>query len=200
MASVVGHALGALAVWEVGRRRNQLPVLPAGYLIPLALAVLPDVDVLIPALPHRGASHSLLVATLFGLLAAGALVVGTRRSVDAFFKILPFTLGCAFSHLVLDYLMGRSGPALPLLWPWGQGGWVSPVQAIPTAYYPKSLLAFLLLPLHLPSLAGMLLEAFSLGGLWMAARSDSLVRRRAWLGVALAGFLLTVGVYWERAA
>ena len=100
------------------------------------LALLPDADVLLVALGacdagacgHRGASHSLPVAVaigLFGCLAARRLGWPALRTFLA-------TSFAVASHAVLDVL-GAGGRGLPLLWPFSDARFTSPIRIFPDA-------------------------------------------------------------------
>ena len=136
MASLVGHALGALTVWEAGRAVDP-PAVPRGrawYTLPVVLALLPDLDSIAPMIlpfarhwQHRGPTHSVLFALVLAAGAAGLVrwlgAVGrTGRMSEsqmaspgahgATGALLAILLGCTLAHPVLDYLMG-CGPRVP---------------------------------------------------------------------------------------
>jgi inner membrane protein len=101
-----------------------------------ALALLPDADVLLVALGatdhgpagHRGASHSLTMAAIAGLICA--LAARWRRM-----PVLRTALIGAFavaSHALLDVL-GEGGRGLPLLWPFSDVRFHSPWRIFPDA-------------------------------------------------------------------
>jgi inner membrane protein len=110
------------------------------------LALLPDADVLLVALGacdqgacgHRGASHSLTAAILIGLV-VGCLA--RRLGWPVLRTIVASTFAVA-SHAVLDVL-GAGGRGLPLLWPFSDQRFHSPVRIFPDA--PRGL-ALLSLP------------------------------------------------------
>jgi inner membrane protein len=110
------------------------------------LALLPDADVMLVALGacdagacgHRGASHSLPVAILIGLI-GGLLAWRLRWPVVR--TIIATTVAVA-SHAVLD-AFGAGGRGLPLLWPFSDERFMSPVRIFPDA--PRGL-AFLSRP------------------------------------------------------
>ncbi len=100
------------------------------------LALLPDADLALVALGacddgacgHRGASHSLLAAIAIGLftgLAARRLRWPVVRTVVA------ATFAVA-SHAMLDAL-GAGGRGLPLLWPFSEARFISPIRIFPDA-------------------------------------------------------------------
>ena len=199
MASAVGHIIGAVAVWEAGKRLpgSRVPAAGGWYLLPAAMALAPDLDVVAViasggAVGHRGPSHSLLAA--FGLAVLGAIVLRFRLSTWQAVKSLGLLFACAAVHPLLDYLMG-CGPPVPLLWPWQDRGWLSPVQLIPTAYYASSATGMLSVLVAARTLKGVLLEIFSLGPLWLAARSRQ--REVSWIAllVSSAGFAFTWLLY-----
>ena len=100
------------------------------------LALLPDADVLLVTLGacdagacgHRGASHSLPVAIALGLL--GGLVA--RRLRWPVLKTILATTVAVGSHALLDVL-GAGGRGLPLLWPFSEARFISPVRIFPDA-------------------------------------------------------------------
>jgi inner membrane protein len=100
------------------------------------LALLPDADVLLVTLGacdagacgHRGASHSLPVAIAFGLLAG---LVARRLRWPVLKTILATTVAVG-SHALLDVL-GAGGRGLPLLWPFSEARFISPVRIFPDA-------------------------------------------------------------------
>src|SRR3954452_15490066 len=100
------------------------------------LALLPDADVLLVSLgacdagacAHRGASHSLPVAIALGLLSG--LVPRPRRW--PVLKTILATTTAVGSHALLDVL-GAGGRGLPLLWPFSEARFISPVRIFPDA-------------------------------------------------------------------
>jgi inner membrane protein len=116
MPTVLSHALVAFT----GARLLRLDPKLTGAAV--ACAVLPDLDVLTPALgvpwssflAHRGFTHTLGFALLLGI--AIALLAFRRRSprrLDALAFLLALV---TFSHPLLDMLT-NGGRAIPLLWP-----------------------------------------------------------------------------------
>lgn len=199
MASVVGHALGAAIVWEAGRRLGGwVPSHPGWYLLPLAVAVIPDLDVfggkLTAAAPaaHRGPTHSFLAALI--IAGAAALAAGLADASLKFTRVFPVLLGCALMHPVLDFLMA-CGPPVPFLWPWSNTGWLSSVQFIPTAYYSRSVRGLVSLLRYPETWAGIGLEMLSLGSLWAAIFTWN--RSLSWIFLALSGggFFLTWKIF-----
>jgi len=201
MASVVGHMMGAVVIWEAGRRLpgGWVPRGPWWYLVPAAVAVAPDLDTVVPivvrsahGMAHRGGSHSVLAAAL--IAACASAVVCLAHGPRSFFRVLPALFGCALMHPLLDYLMG-CGPPVPFLWPFVRRGWLSPVQLVPTAHYARTAGGLLALAVHPATWAGVGLEMLSLGPLWMAVRSAGILRRALWLAGSTGGFLLTFLIY-----
>jgi inner membrane protein len=100
------------------------------------LALLPDADVLLVTLGacdagacgHRGASHSLPVAIAIGLL-SGLIARRLRWPVG---KTVLATTVAVGSHALLDVL-GAGGRGLPLLWPFSEVRFISPVRIFPDA-------------------------------------------------------------------
>ena len=106
------------------------------FLLFVGLALLPDADLLLVTLGacdngacgHRGASHSLPLAIAIGLMAAlAARRLGwpvLRTAVAATFAV--------GSHALLD-LLGAGGRGLPLLWPFSDMRFFSPIRIFPDA-------------------------------------------------------------------
>lgn len=87
----------------------------------LWLAMLPDVDVRIPGVPHRGPTHSLGFAALVGAALGGAvLLVGRPLGLAEPVGVAAFAAGVGVvgvcAHLAGD-LLTPSG--VPLFWPLG---------------------------------------------------------------------------------
>lgn len=84
----------------------------------LALARVPDYDLYVPWLSHRGPTHSLLFLVLFALALAGLAIVGTDHlGLDASPAVhLSAGVGAlaVASHLLADAL---TPAGVPLLWP-----------------------------------------------------------------------------------
>lgn len=100
---------------------------------------LPDLDFLIgfvvgrPGMLHRGVSHTLLAAVVFGL-AAGAAARWSRR--DRFAPVA-LALGIAYlSHLVLDYFTIDSRPPAggQFLWPLSAAYFIAPLPILGEIY------------------------------------------------------------------
>jgi inner membrane protein len=116
----------------VTRRPCSWPAL----LVFMGLALLPDADVALVALGacddgacgHRGASHSLLVAVAIGLC-AGLLARRLRWPVVRTIVAASFAVA---SHAMLDAL-GAGGRGLPLLWPFSDARFISPIRIFPDA-------------------------------------------------------------------
>lgn len=102
----------------------------------MVLALLPDADVALVALGtcdagacgHRGASHSLLVAIAIGLFAG---LVARRLRWPIVRTVIAATFAVA-SHAMLDAL-GAGGRGLPLLWPFSDARFMSPIRLFPDA-------------------------------------------------------------------
>jgi inner membrane protein len=100
------------------------------------LAMLPDADLLMLALGlpdhgavgHRGASHSLMVAVVAGLIAA---LVARRIGWPPLRTGIAATLAVA-SHGLLDTL-GNGGRGIPLFWPLSNARFFAPWRLLPDA-------------------------------------------------------------------
>jgi inner membrane protein len=134
MPSPIGHALGGVAIaWAAdlvdGRRSSpRLVTACAG------LAMLPDVDLLLPAF-HRTATHSLTAAIVVIIVVALTGKVTGRpdgvRPHRASWRGLwrtAFVCGAAYaSHLLLDWLGADNRPprGIQLLWPFSDRWFIS---------------------------------------------------------------------------
>lgn len=136
MPTVISHLAVPLALGlGAGRKAVSYPLLAVGAIG----SVLPDIDALafrygIPyadQFGHRGATHSLVAALAFGVLAAviAPLLRSTRAAAFAF-----ATLAYA-SHPLLDMLTD-AGLGVALLWPFSThryfAGW-RPIDAAPVS-------------------------------------------------------------------
>ena len=79
-------------------------------------------------LGHRGASHSLPVALVIGLLIAYVM----QRYGWPVLRTAVMATAAVASHAVLDFL-GEGGRGLPLLWPFAEMRFLSPVRIFPDA-------------------------------------------------------------------
>ena len=134
MASPIAHALTGLTIGRLSA--------PAGagrrwswYLFCAVAAIGPDWD-LIGGLAfgqvnlfHRGGSHSITAALVFGVIAALAL-----RSLGGDFRRLFVACTALYgSHLVIDFFCGMPGGAIgqPLLWPFSTVDFAAPQPLLP---------------------------------------------------------------------
>ena len=133
MASVAHVAVGMV----VGRLAWRPGVKPVLLMTAYTLAsMLPDVDVVAFTLGipyeapfgHRGASHSLLVAAVLGLL---VLAVARAAGGDGRRAAL-YTAGVVASHGLLDTLTD-GGLGVALLWPFSDARYFAPWRPIPVA-------------------------------------------------------------------
>jgi inner membrane protein len=100
------------------------------------LAILPDADVVLVAFGahdggvagHRGASHSIALAMAVGILCA----IATRRLKWPVWRTAILATFAVASHAVLDFL-GHGGRGLPLLWPFSEARFQSPLRIFPDA-------------------------------------------------------------------
>jgi len=97
----VGHmSLGyilALATSKTLRTKMNIPIV-------LLLSVIPDIDILIPQLQHRGPAHSIIVATI---IFAPLFAIYTKRAS-------PYYVAFIQHSLIGDYFTGGQ---MQLLWP-----------------------------------------------------------------------------------
>ena len=161
MSSPVGHILGALALHRSlgSRTPADAPAGAKGVLLVAALALAPDLDLVWGwrygdgTLWHRGFTHSVVFAA--GLALLGNIVwYHSFRALTALRSMLALFAVCLV-HPLLDFLMGRPGVAL--LAPFRGGRWFSPVQLVPTAYYPR----------RFGHIAGLLADAYVLRGMFL---------------------------------
>jgi len=161
MSSFVGHSLAgmsvalAIGVNQTGRKRRGLVIIVA------ALAVLPDIDVLVyltfgalGMTPHRGLTHTLLFATM---ISSALAAISRSYFAMTFCRAFLLFTGVMLSHLLLDYLMG-CGPAVPFFWPLSNHGYLFPYKVAPTAYYGLSATELISLLFYPPAIIGILLE------------------------------------------
>jgi inner membrane protein len=139
MASV-GHVAVGLLVGQIhgggdapgGGKRASFGTMAAFA----GLAMLPDVDIFLVALGaddagalgHRGASHSLPLALVVGLMAAYA---AQRIGWPVVRTAIAATVAVA-SHALLD-LLAHGGRGLPLLWPYTETRFQLPLRILPDA-------------------------------------------------------------------
>ncbi|PPV08544.1 hypothetical protein XBLMG947_0094 [Xanthomonas bromi] len=130
MPTIMTHAAVPLALWCASERGRISPrLLAAGC----AAAMLPDADVLAFALQipdadafgHRGASHSLLFATVIALLGN---VAHRLLRADAL-QAAAFLFVCVASHPLLD-AMTSGGLGVALAWPWSEARGFAPWRPI----------------------------------------------------------------------
>ena len=130
MPTVFTHALLPLAAGAaLGTTRLPPRLIAAGMLA----AVLPDADVVAfklgidyaHALGHRGASHSLVFASLCGMIAA----CGTRWFKAPALTTFLFIALSAASHSLLD-MFTDGGLGVALFWPWSDARHFAPWRMI----------------------------------------------------------------------
>jgi membrane-bound metal-dependent hydrolase YbcI (DUF457 family) len=140
MPTPVGHSLAGIAVALAGERGGRLRdfrgfLASPTTLLCVALATLPDVDLLFPRF-HRTATHS-VTATIAVAIIAAALTARTPRgasSTKAAFRRIAWSAVLIYaaahlSHLLLDWLNCdlSEQPGIQALWPfsdrWFSSGW-----------------------------------------------------------------------------
>jgi len=131
MALPIAHATAGYLIQRLDRR----PIAWRGWTRALAFAIignLPDVDFLVgfvlgrPGEFHRRASHTIVAAVAFGIVAGAFLA---WRRLDRFW---PATLLCAAAygtHLLVDFFTIDQRPpsGAPFLWPFSDAYFISPV-------------------------------------------------------------------------
>lgn len=131
MALPIAHATAGYLVHRLDRRRCRSAGWPRAIAF-LAIGNLPDVDFLFgfligrPGAFHRGITHTLLAAIVFGL-GAGTFVWWRRQD-----RWWPATLLCGAayaSHLLVDaFTIDQRGPAgAQFFWPLSAAYYISPV-------------------------------------------------------------------------
>ena len=121
MASAFGHAIVAMALGK------SLPKMLCNWkviLVGVICTIIPDLDVLafkfgIPYESfwgHRGFSHSLLFALIFGTFCASAFVF-SKFSWKSFITLVLFFFSCTASHAILD-AMTNGGWGVAFFSPW----------------------------------------------------------------------------------
>jgi len=181
-------------------KQRRLLFSPAVTIAALFLGLAPDLDIIIwialkPSWmsPHRGISHSLVVALGLALIFWLVLSKGVKRGG----VILPLALIlAALTHPLLDYFMGR-GPKVLCWWPFNNTGYLSRIQLVPTAYYSRSLPGLATLLFDRRSLKGILLELMILVPLLLGQKyaAGKLSRWMPFLTFSLASLLLVYLIY-----
>ena len=134
----VGHSLSGYLIYLGTERKTSLH----GWkiiLLYLLCANLPDLDILPgyllgrPNLYHHGISHSIGLALVVALAAAGAVQWKNRQGAGRVFLI---AFGLYFGHVLLDTLIVDTTPpyGVQLLWPLSRRYYISPVSIFPTVY------------------------------------------------------------------
>ena len=137
MCTPIGHSLAGLTLfYATGSKPAREDSRRLGWFI--LLANLPDFDfipgILLgdPGRYHHGISHSIGMALIVFLVAwwwASAKLRPNRIAI-AFTAFVVFS-----SHLLLDWLTwdppGANGQGIPLLWPWSDEYYLSPITLFP---------------------------------------------------------------------
>jgi inner membrane protein len=179
-APSIGHVAVGLAAARLAREPRGLSPL-AWRLGLVAASLLPDADVVaftlgIPyhaPLGHRGASHSLAVAGLCGLLSAA---LGRIRGVS------PTRIGVLAgvvmaTHGLLDTLTD-GGLGIALLWPWSNARLFAPWRPIPVAPIGAGMLSWRGLEVLFAELI-LFLPVFVIG-LWPRGARAPSAEERSW--------------------
>ena len=102
---VLGHiALGYITGKIVSKATDQSINIPVIWI----LSLLPDIDLLIPGLRHRGPTHSMIVA----------LIIFTPLFIIASWKAAPYFAALASHSLIGDYFTGGAQAFWPLSLEW----------------------------------------------------------------------------------
>jgi len=129
MPTPIGHALAGLAVAWSAKPPTEAPPLGRALARPLtlvciALAVLPDFDLLSPPV-HRAATHSIGATILVTIIAAGVTGWVTGRIN---WRIAFVCAAAHASHLVTDWLGTDRNLApygIQMFWPFDKGWYIS---------------------------------------------------------------------------
>lgn len=131
MALPIAHATAGYLIHRLDRRRTDFD----GWRRALAFMVianLPDADFLVgfafgaPGALHRGVSHTVLAALVFG---AATAAFAARRRRERFWSAFVIFAAVYASHLLVDaFTVDARGPAgARFLWPLSQAYYISPV-------------------------------------------------------------------------
>ena len=102
---VLGHiALGYITGKIVSKATDQNINIPVIWI----LSLLPDIDLLIPGLQHRGPTHSIIVA----------LIIFTPLFIISSWKATPYFAALASHSLIGDYFTGGAQLFWPLSLEW----------------------------------------------------------------------------------
>jgi len=145
MPSPVGHGLAGLAIALAGDRSSDSATFRRALtrpatLVCVALATLPDADLLIPGF-HRRATHSIaatIAVTIVAIVVTGWVTAESRQALGFRLRVSAWlhridwriVLLCAAahaSHILTDWLgADRSEPAgIQALWPWSDRFFIS---------------------------------------------------------------------------
>ena len=136
LATPVGHLLLAAAITQSLARNDKERKL--GLLIS-PVALLPDFDIVLGLLSgyiweyHRGISHSLAMAVIFGVVSLIGLKLWRVRSP----VYLSMLISLAYaSHVVLDYLVFDNArvPGVQIIWPLSSELYQSPLTLLPSLF------------------------------------------------------------------
>ena len=101
----IGHiALGYITGKIISKATGQSINIPVIWI----LSLLPDIDLLIPGLRHRGPTHSIIVA----------LIIFTPLFIIASWKANPYFVALASHSLIGDYFTGKTQLFWPLSLEW----------------------------------------------------------------------------------
>ncbi|MBA7605819.1 hypothetical protein ES703_12954 [subsurface metagenome] len=102
---VLGHiALGYITGKTVSKATDQNINIPVIWI----LSLLPDIDLLIPGLQHRGPTHSIIVA----------FIIFTPIFIITSWKAAPYFAALASHSLIGDYFTGKTQLFWPLSLEW----------------------------------------------------------------------------------
>lgn len=136
--TIIGHSAVSLIIWKLGIKNEAIPSRRHYYFLPILIGAMPDIDVTIHSLEHRGASHSVFVSLALSIV---ALTLLRTFSWPFSVKTALFVILCAVSHPLFDMLT-KSNP-VHLFWPYGEKDWHSSLRYFPIAYYSRSVGGFL---------------------------------------------------------
>ena len=147
MPSPIGHALAGVAVawfaegsgtrvqssglqWADGVAGKPATPLTWLTLVCAALAVVPDLDLLVPFPFHRTATHSVLAAALVTIVAAAVTGWVTGR---VSWRLAAICGGAYATHILLDWAGADDNPPFGIqpFWPLSDGWFIAPLVLFP---------------------------------------------------------------------
>jgi membrane-bound metal-dependent hydrolase YbcI (DUF457 family) len=131
MALPIVHSTAGYLIHRLDRRPTPWAG-PTRAVVFMAIGNLPDIDFLVgfllgrPGIFHRGISHTVLAAVVFGVVAG---TFAWRRRWDGWWPAVMLCVAAYGSHLLVDaFTIDQRGPAgVQFLWPLSDAYYISPV-------------------------------------------------------------------------